>query len=224
VVEETRFHFLKLRLTSTYTVKIGEGSIRLHDEVENSSGSPTEFQVLYHINFGEPLLDAGARVVAPVKTVVPRDARAAEDLDTWNVYARAVPGYAEQCYLFELLSGADGRTQTLLRNAQGTRGVSIHFLKPQLPCFTLWKNTISSPDGYVTGLEPGTNFPNPRTYEGRQGRTVKLAPGGRTAFDLELEIHPSAAAVGQAEAAVAALQAAAPPQILREPPPGWCAP
>ena len=41
-----------------------------------------------------------------------------------------------------------------------------------MPWFTQWKNTTSVADGYVTGIEPGTNFPNPRTYEGEQGRVI----------------------------------------------------
>jgi len=224
VVEETRFHFTKLRLTTTITTKVGEPSLRIRDEVENFSGSPAEMQLLYHINFGQPLLDPGSQFVAPVKTVVPRNDRAAEGLATWNSYAPEVAGYAEQVYFLELVAGDDGRTRTLLKNAEGTRGVSMHVDKNQLPCYTLWKNTTASADGYVTGLEPGTNFPNPRTYEGQQGRVVKLAPGSATAFDLVLEIHKDAAEVQEAERAIAALQGDVQPQIDDRPKEGWCAP
>ena len=223
VVEETRFHFWKLRMTSSVTTRVGETGLSIRDEVENYSGSPAEMQLLYHINFGQPLLDPGSRFVAPVKRVVPRDPRAAEGIATWDSYAPEVAGYPEQVYFLELQAARDGRTQTLLKNARSTRGVSLQLNTQQLPCFTVWKNTITTPDGYVTGLEPGTNFPNPRTHEGKQGRTVKLAPGGRTAFDLRLDVHATAAEVAQAEAAISALQAAVQPQVLDQPQPGWCA-
>ena len=36
-----------------------------------------EFQLLYHVNFGVPLLEPGATVVAPIKTLVPRTEEAA---------------------------------------------------------------------------------------------------------------------------------------------------
>lgn len=223
VVEETRFLFRKLRMTSSVTLKVGETSVRVRDEVENLSGGPTEIQMLYHINFGEPMLDPDSRFVAPIKQLMPRDPRAAEGIATWNQYAPPVACYAEQVYYMELLAAADGRTQTLLRNASGTRGVSVRVNKQQLPCYTLWKNTISAPDGYATGLEPGTNFPNPRTHEGRQGRVVKLAAGAKTAFDLQLDVHGNATEVAQAEAAIAALQAGAAPQVFDQPQAGWCA-
>lgn len=223
VVEETRFHFLKLRMTTTVKTKAGEMGFRIRDEIENLSGSPAEMQMLYHVNFGEPLLDGGSRFVAPLKTVVPRNDHAASGIATWDSYAAPQAGSEEQVYFMELLAGGDGRTQTLLKNAHGTRGVSLHFNKQQLPHFTVWKNTTASIDGYVTGLEPGTNFPNPRTHEGQQGRVVKLPPGGKTAFDLQLTLHATAASVEQAEATIATLQAAAQPTIHNHPQPGWCA-
>src|SRR5262249_7545823 len=160
-----------------------------HDEVENFSASPIETQMLYHINFGEPLLDAGARFVAPLKTVVPRNARAAEGIKNWDSYAAPEPAFAEQVYFLELLAGADGNTQTLLKNAHSTRGVSLHFNKKQLPWYSVWKNTTASQDGTVTGLEPGNNFPNPRSYEGEQGRVAKIPGGGKISFDVRLEYH-----------------------------------
>lgn len=224
VVEEIRFHFLKARLTSTVTTRVGEPGLRIHDTVENLSGSPAEIQMLYHINFGQPLLEAGSRFVAPVKMVVPRNARAAEGIATWDSYTAAAAGYEEQVYFLELLGAKDGTTQALLKNAQGTLGVSMHLNLRQLPCYTVWKNTTSLADGYATGLEPGVNFPNPRSYEGRQGRVVKLAPGGKAFFDLRLEVHQNAAEIEQAEAAITRLQAGVKPEIYDEPQAGWCVP
>jgi hypothetical protein len=100
--------------------------------------------------------------------------------------------------------------------------VSVHFDTTQLPCFTLWKNTVPSADGYTTGLEPGTNFPNPRTHEAQQGRVVELAPGETAAYDLALEIHNSPAALQAAQDAVASLQADCRAQVFDQPQPGWC--
>jgi hypothetical protein len=222
VVEETRFHFTKLRMTSTYTVRAGKSAIWVRDEVENFSGSPAEIQMLYHINFGQPLLDPGARFLAPLARLMPRNARAAEGLSAWDVYAPPVAGYAEQVYFLELLADARGETQSLLANAARDRGVSLHVNKRQLPCYTLWKNTTASSDGYVTGLEPGTNYPNPRSFEGRQGRVVRLAPGARTAFDVRLALHQNAGDVQAATAAIGRLQAAAAPEICDQPQPDWC--
>ncbi len=222
VVEETRFLFRNLRMTSRISTRLGESHLRIRDEIENVSGSPTEVQLLYHINFGKPLLDADSRFVAAFQKMMPRDARAAEGVAAWDVYGPESAGFAEQVYFLQLVPDAQGWSPTLLKNAAGTRGVGVHVNTKQLPCFTLWKNTGAAADGYVTGLEPGTNFPNPRTYEGRQGRVVKLDAGGSAVFQVGLEIHDGAAEVQKAEEAIAALQAGVTPQVCDRPLAPWC--
>jgi hypothetical protein len=223
IVDETRFHFLKLRLTTTITTKFHSTAFTVHDEVENLSALPAEMQLLYHINFGVPLLDGGSRVVAPVKTLVPRNAHAAEGLKAWDSYSAPQAGFEEMVYFFELNSADDGTTRALLKNAHATAGASVIFNNKQLPCFSLWKDTGAVEDGYVTGLEPGTNYPNPRSYEGEQGRVAKLAPGGKQAFEVTVEVHTSEKAVAAAEAAVAKIQSGRQPKIFDQPQPGWCA-
>jgi len=223
VVEESRFHFLKLRMTSTITTKFGSSSFTVRDEIENFSSTATTMQMLYHINFGLPLLDAGSRVVAPVKTLVPRTPHAASGIKSWDSYSAPQPGYDEMVYFFELNAADDGTTRTLLKNAHATRGVSLAFNKKQLPWFTLWKDTAGEPDGYVTGLEPGTNFPNPRSFETAKERVVKLAPGQKHVFDVTVEIHGSPAEVSAGEAAIAKIQAGRQPKIFDQPQPDWCA-
>jgi hypothetical protein len=223
VVEESRFHFLKLRMTSTYTTRLGSTTIAIRDEIENLSASPAEMQLLYHVNFGVPLLDAGASVVGPFKTVVPRNDHAAKDIESWTSYRAAEPGFEEQVYFADLNAGAAGQTRTLLKNAHGTQGVSLVYNTKQLPCFSLWKNTTSEADGCVTGLEPGTNYPNPRSHEGKEGRVVKLAGGGKTAFDLTMEIHANAEEVTRAERAAMDIAGGKKPTLLDRPLKGWCA-
>lgn len=221
-VEETRFLFHKLRMRSSVMTRVGEKGFRIRDEITNLSQIAGSTQLLYHVNFGLPLLDAGSRLLAPVEVVVPRDARAAEGIATWDRYSAEEPGYAEQVYFLKLRAGRDGQTQALLKNAHGTRGVTLRFNTRQLPCFTLWKNTSSAADGYVTGLEPGTNFPNPRSFEQAQGRVVSLPPGGSYAIDLQLVIHSGAREMEASEAEVRALQEMSEPQVHARPQPGWC--
>jgi len=169
------------------------------------------------------LLDAGARFVAPIKTLVPRNDHAASGIANWDSYAAAQPGFEEQVYFMELMADEKGETKTLLKNAHSTRGVSMDFNKNQLPCFTVWKNTTAVEDGLVTGIEPGTNFPNPRTYEGEQQRVAKLKPGGNIQFRLKVGFLTSDKEVETTEKAIAKLQGDTAPKIFKEPQKGWCA-
>jgi hypothetical protein len=219
-VEETRFLVHQLQLRSTVVTRFGQPGLSLHDEVVNLAGTPAEMQLLYHINFGLPLLGPGATFVAPVKTLVPRNARSAEGLETWQTYGPPQAGFAEQVYFAEL-ADVDHQSRVLLKNAGGDLGASLTFDRRQLPCFTLWKNTGALEDGYVTGLEPATNFPNPRSFEGEQGRVVKLQPGAHAEFDLAISLHDDSASVAQAEREIEALQAGSAPKIFPSPQPGW---
>ena len=220
-VDETRFHFSKLRLSSTISTTFGEPSLRIVDEVTNLSARPAEAQMLYHINLGQPLLDPGSRLVAPVKTLAPRDAVAGAAVAQWNEYGNEQPGFAEQVYFFDLIDDAHGFSPVLLKNAHGSHGATVRFRKQQLPCFIVWKNTTAAADGYVTGLEPSTNFPNPRSFETKQGRVVKLEPRQSVRFEVELIFHGDAQSVASAEQAITALQADTKPEILKAPKAGW---
>jgi hypothetical protein len=221
-VEETRFHFLKLRMKSTFRTRLGSTSIDVEDEIENLSASPAEMQLLYHVNFGQPLLDAGAQALIPAAEIVPRNDHAASGIASWNSYAAETPGYEEQVYFAKLQGDEAGDTSVLLKNAHSTRGVQLRFNTRRLPCFSVWKNTTAAEDGYVTGLEPGTNFPNPRSFEGGHGRVEKLAGRATAKFSLGLDYLPAEAEVAAAEQAVSRY-AVAPPTVHQRPLPDWCA-
>ena len=222
-VEECRFHFLKLRLTARTMIKAGSATIQIHDTIENVSAGEAECQMLYHVNFGQPLLDAGSQFVAPIKTVVPRNEHAAAGLVSWQSYPAPQAGYEEQVYFLHLLGDEKGKTQTLLKNAHGTSAVRMEFNLQQLPVYTVWKNPTALEDGYVTGLEPGTNLPNPRSYEGEQGRVVKIGGGKSHSLALSLTFLNDAAEIDKVEANIAKLQGATEPQVYDNPQPGWCA-
>lgn len=221
IVEETRLYHQKLRLDATLRMKIDEPGFRIADEVTNLSAEPADLQLVYHINFGLPLLDEGSRVVLPAKTVVPATDRAAEGIDAWNVYGPQEAGYTEQVYFAELIDDAQGATQALLRNAAGNQGVSLHFNRQQLPYFTLWKSTQRGEDGYVTGLEPGINLPNVKSFEQSQGRVTKLAGGEARQFEIGVVVHADADSVAGAEGAIRQLQGSTTPDVIRRPTRPW---
>ena len=180
--------------------------------------------MLYHANFGDPLLDAGSKVVAPIDELVPRNDHAASGIDSWDNYQAAQPGFEEQVYFLTCLGDADGNTEVLLKNAHSTQGVSLAYNIEALPCFSVWKNTTAIEDGYVTGIEPGTNYPNPRSYEGEQGRVIKLDPLGSANLGLTMRFLATDKQVKEAEDRVAKLQATGEPTIHSKPRKGWCAP
>ncbi len=223
-VDEARLFGNKLRLRSTITTRPGQHGWTITDVVSNISGTPRELQLLYHTNFGLPLWNPGAKSVQPVAKMAPGDAGAVGNVDEWDTYGPPTVGLAEAVFFFDLAANADGSTQAVLRNATGDQGATLRFNKNQLPCFTLWKNREMEVDGYVTGLEPAINFPNVRSFEKEKGRVAVLEPGESRTFELTIEALPDAAAVAEAEAAVAKIQEGTAPEILAKPDPDWAPP
>ena len=87
------------------------------------------------------------------------------------------------------------------------------FTVKDLPCVTLWKNTNAEGEGYVTGLEPGTNFPNNRRIERKLGRVPKLAPGATHSATIDFTIHSGADDVRRMQERIAAIQGTAKPAL-----------
>jgi hypothetical protein len=218
-VDEAMLFFPRLRLTSRISTVAGSNAVTIEDQVTNLKGGEAELELLYHCNFGPPFLEKGSRLVAPIDELAPRDARAAEDVDTYDVYAGPVSGYAEQCYYCSLKAAGDGNTLALLRNAAGDKGIVVRFNVRELPSFTQWKCTMALSEGYVTGMEPGINFPNPKGFEREKGRVVKLAPGASYRTRLVLEVCSSAASVQAIEAEIERLQGKTKPVIHPRPVP-----
>ncbi len=205
-----------VELVTTYATRRGSNAVTVRDEFVNVKDVPVAMEVLYHWNFGPPHLDEGARFVAPLKEVVPRDARAVEGLSAYDAYGAPEPGYAEQVYFCSLHDEA-GETATMLRNQAGDKGVVLRYGVAGLPCFSLWKNTGGARDGYVTGLEPGVNFPNPRPFEESRGRVVELPVGGRHVTETTLEVLSTRDAVAAVESEIARIQSQAAPVVRPRP-------
>jgi len=196
-VDETMLFGPCLRLVSRVETEAGSNRLTILDRVTNIAGQPAEFELLYHTNLGPPFLERGSTFHAPFSQVAPSDPGSAKDIETWTEYLGPTAGYIEQCYFNELRSNEQGETLVLLENAAADKGLSLHFNRRQLPAFTLWKNTQTEADGYVTGMEPGTSLPNLKSFEREQGRIITLSPGESYDTRLELAVHIGKAAVAQ---------------------------
>lgn len=206
VVDETTLFGPCLRLTSTVTARAGSNRLRIIDEITNLKATPGDVELLYHINQGAPLLGNGSKLVAPVAEMCPRNARAADGVDSYDTYLGPTTGFVEQVYFFDLAGDETGQTGVLLKNAAGDQGISLHWNKRQLPYFSQWKNTQAAADGYCTGLEPSTNFPNAKSYEREQGRVISLQPGESHRVEIEVVVHSTSGMVRAAEAELRELQ------------------
>jgi hypothetical protein len=206
VVDERLFFGPKLRLEAELWTEAGSNTFTISDRVTNHGAGDQEMQLIYHGNYGRPLLGKGSKIHVAAKSVHPMNDNAAKSIDNWPVYDAPTPGYIEQVYLIHPLSNADGKTQAVLATADAKTATSIRWSTSQLPYLTIWKNTTAEADGYVTGIEPATGFPYNRSVERKSGRLPKLAAGASRTFSLDFAIHSGKDEVAAAIAEVADIQ------------------
>lgn len=216
-VDERMFYGPKLELWTEVSTVPGASAFQISDQITNRGADEQEFQIIYHANYGPPLLEEGSRFVGAIRQVTPFNAHAAKSVRTYDQYAGPTRGFIEQVYCLHPYGDAQGRTMIMLRNAAGTSGVTMSYALAELPYLTLWKNTTALEEGYVTGLEPGTGFPSNRRIERKAGRVPRLAPGASRSFTIDLVLLDEAKAVADAAERIRQLQAGRPVQIDAEP-------
>lgn len=185
-VDESWFKGPDLQLWTEVSMLPGSDEFRIDDEVINLADKEQEIMMLYHVNFGPPILEEGSQLHGTVEKVVPFDDFAETDINNWNKYSAPVRNIAERVYCLYPKGDANDQAYFLIKNADGSRAVSFKQSIKQLPYLTQWKNMDSN--GYVTGLEPGTSFPHNRSVERKYGRVPILGVGGRQKFSISYRI------------------------------------
>ena len=217
LLKENTFKKANLETWTELRYVPGAKSFTLHDVLTNRGDYPHDYQIIYHSNFGTPILEKDARFIAPLKSVSPFNDYAKSGLKAWNIYDAPTKDFDEM--VFNLVPKADssGKTLAAVINSKGDKGASIEFDTHQLPLLTMWKNTDTLKQGYVTGIEPGTNYAYPVTIEKEQGRVKQLAPGQSTTFELTYTLLSSASAVNATEQRIRQIQGDEQPTVDEKP-------
>jgi len=217
IVYESSMFGSNLKLTTLISTVPGSNSLKILDIIKNLRGIPDEMQILYHCNYGRPILEEGAQLIAPIKRVAPRDKVAMEDIESFNIFGPPERGFIERVYFMELIGDHEGCSEALITNKSMDIAVAHKFSINELPCFTLWKNTAAEEDGYVAGLEPGTSFPNTKRFERERGRVIKLKPGEEYRACLEITVHLGRDKIEDAISRIEKIKRGAKPIVYRQP-------
>ncbi|MCC3703970.1 aldose 1-epimerase family protein [Rouxiella badensis] len=195
----------------------GSDSFTIHDVLTNKADYPHDYQIIYHSNFSTPILEENARFIAPLESVSPFNDYAKKGLNNWATYGAPTKDFDEMVFNIKPKADSNGKTVAAVINSKGDKGASIEFDTHQLPLLTMWKNTDTLKQGYVTGIEPGTNYAYPVTVEKQQGRVKQLQPGQTAEFTLTYSLLKDAAAVQKVEQRVKTLQGNEPAKIDEKP-------
>jgi Domain of unknown function (DUF4432) len=189
VVEHVIFGY-HLTLQRSIFAFAGEDRFFLHDVVTNEGNSSAPHMMLYHINFGWPVVGANSRVIAPSLAVAPRTPFAGKTVETWNESEPPKAGMEERVYYHDLADVGD-KTMAGIINPDLNFGAYIAYRKDELPVMAQWK--MMGKGTYVMALEPSTNTVDGRDRAREEGTLKILKPGESVEYDLEIGALPEAA-------------------------------
>ncbi|MCO7571724.1 aldose 1-epimerase family protein [Pseudomonas chlororaphis] len=205
-LKEQAFKKVDFSVATELVTEPGSTSFTLNDRLTNNGDYAKEYQALYHSNFSTPFLELGAKFAAPVKQVSPFNDKAKADLGDWQTYRGPTRDYDETVYNVVPYADAQGETLAVLHNKAGSLGVSLGFNTRQLPVFSLWKNTDTQGQGYVTGLEPGTSFSYNRRYQRPLNLVPTIGPKEQREFQIRYSLLADKVAVDNALNRVSQIQ------------------
>jgi Domain of unknown function (DUF4432) len=192
IIKETKIFGPSLELRRTISCTLGKAVIRIHDEVINRANTPAPLMILYHMNFGWPLVDEGAVIVwrgewRPRHPDRPHTIfKKGNDFRTCPAPLDEHLGTGEEVGIIDVAPDSSGICGCGIHNSRLGIALALRFHKNQLPWLTNWQHWGKGE--YVTGLEPGTNPPIGQAKAREEGTLIMLAPGERRNYDLELEI------------------------------------
>lgn len=180
LIVDERIFAHKLILKRTISCSKESNEITIRDTIENRGDKACPAMILYHMNMGYPLLSEKAQVRIPSVKVRPRNAHAAEDIDTWDQMLKPQPQFEEQCYYHSFEK--DGRAS--IYNPDIGQGLAITFDAESLKFFTEWK--MMGERDYVLGLEPGNCTPDGRDRMRSEGSLTILQPSESVTYQVHI--------------------------------------
>ena len=164
---ETRLYGRQLSLVRTISTGLYNRTIKITDKVTNHGLEEEPFMLLYHINFGYPLLDASSMVVSSAATIQPRNKHS---VDWAHMNA---PG-SEPPHQQFLHTMKDHFAQAGIINESLHLAARIEFETENLPYLCEWKHL--APHDYVVALEPCNCTVLGRVKERKNGTIKTLLP------------------------------------------------
>ncbi|MBM7566097.1 aldose 1-epimerase family protein [Paenibacillus sacheonensis] len=192
VVEETSIFGGHLRLRREIRSRLGENAIWIHDIVENAGFQACPHMMLYHFNFGYPLMTEDTQLRFPGASVMAREAETPVDgYDRWDA---PTAGYQERVYYHELSKNPDGRAEVVLHQprfplAAGMTApvsVKLNWDTASLPRLVQWK--MPGAGVHALGIEPSNCGVEGMDAERRRGTLRMLEPGESVHYDLKLSV------------------------------------
>lgn len=183
-IEDSVCFGAKIRAKRTISSACGENIIRVTDEFENYGIKDEPLLLLYHINFGYPLLCEDTRVFVDAMKTEPYDDYSAENASHMFAFSKPNSDARETNYIHTLTNYAR-YSQSEIRHPSGL-GMYIRQKTDELPYLNHWK--MENPVDYVLALEPSNVRCVGRRTLRETGELPILRAGEMTKIEIEFGI------------------------------------
>lgn len=174
-----------LVLSREIKVIAGERKITISDSIENAGFDEQPFMLLYHCNFGHPIVSENSVLLEPEGSRVrPRDKEG--DMSRYNVFESPVHGYKEQVFYHDIPKFRGDMSYAAIFNKKIKLGAYVRFNREQFSHFGEWK--MMGEGDYVVGLEPSTTYPEGRALARERGELEFIKPGEIRKFDFSIGV------------------------------------
>lgn len=192
LVKQSRVFGPNLELKRTISSTLGEPTIRIRDVVTNCGNTPSPHMILYHCNFGWPLVDEGADIVwkgACVSRGMDFDNAIFNSKQNYKKCRKPLDSHrscGEACGFIDVKASNKGICTVGIANRKIGLALVMQYKKKQLPCLTNWQHWGFGE--YVTALEPGTNPPTGQSQAKKQKKLIVLGAGKSRTYELEFTV------------------------------------
>ena len=158
-IRDTVIFGRRLVMVRTYKFSYLKNTFKVIDNVTNEADTTSPFMILYHCNFGYPLLSENSVIKIPNNGIVGRDEHAQKFISSALNVEIPQAGFQERCYYYDVIQN-DSLAKVGLYSNDINKGLIMSYDKTALPYFTEWK--MMGKTDYVLGLEPGNCTPDGR--------------------------------------------------------------
>lgn len=188
----------RVSLTRKISTKLGANRVIVEDTIENEGHTPSPFKMLYHFNFGFPVVNRDTVLLSPTKNVVTVGRESVAQHDIYRRFQDPTPGFQELVFRHEMVPDPEGYvTAALISKGLDPFGAYVRYRQRELPHFFEWK--MMAQGAYTVALEPANCWVEPRSKARERGDLTFLEPGQVVQQHLEVGVCASAAEIEELE-------------------------
>ncbi len=176
-----------LLMTRSIRTAMGDNAIEIEDTVCNEGFRTTPFMLLYHMNFGFPLLNEDAYLEAVEHKVTPQNTIAAAGFREWNCAEAPMEDFAEQVFYHDIPADENGMASISMISPSSNLKLTVSYRVAELPYLVQWK--MMGQGEYVMGLEPANCYPEGQENIEKRGLLKVLAPGETVSTKVRVAVE-----------------------------------